>query len=235
MRSQFSLEAIEKRKAKRAAARERSLNSRNIDEGVEPMDKDEKESDGTVEDIKNKEEDIPDEGDFEEEEEVKREREEARNRARDNDIVNDAEEEKKKEVSSEEESEEVEEDLTPAIVLPLYAMLSNAAQLKVFSPPPEGFRLIVVATNVAETSITIPNIKYVVDTGREKTRVYDPITGVSKFEVQWISQASANQRAGRAGRTGPGHCYRLFSSAVFSNQFKQVHMISCVFLAYIYL
>lgn len=65
-----------------------------------------------------------------------------------------------------------------------------------------------MATNVAETSLTIPGIKYVVDCGKVKKRFYDKITGVSSFRVTWISQASANQRAGRAGRTEPGHCYR---------------------------
>ncbi|KAF4798831.1 DEAH-box helicase 37 [Turdus rufiventris] len=85
----------------------------------------------------------------------------------------------------------------------------------VFRAPPPGTRLCVVATNVAETSLTIPGIKYVVDCGKVKQRFYDRITGVSSFRVTWISQASANQRAGRAGRTEPGHCYRLYSSAVF--------------------
>lgn len=80
--------------------------------------------------------------------------------------------------------------------------------LQVFTAPPPGTRLCVVATNVAETSLTIPGIKYVVDSGKVKKRFYDKITGVSSFRVTWISQASANQRAGRAGRTEPGHCYR---------------------------
>ena len=67
----------------------------------------------------------------------------------------------------------------------------------------------VVSTNVAETSLTIPNIRYVVDSGKEKRREYDPITGVSRFTVRWISQASAQQRSGRAGRISAGHAYRL--------------------------
>lgn len=79
---------------------------------------------------------------------------------------------------------------------------------QVFRPPPPGTRLCVVATNVAETSLTIPGIKYVVDCGRVKKRFYDRVTGVSSFKISWTSQASANQRAGRAGRTEPGHCYR---------------------------
>ncbi|EOX95170.1 RNA helicase family protein, putative [Theobroma cacao] len=102
-------------------------------------------------------------------------------------------------------------------VLPLYAMLPAAAQLRVFEEVKDGERLVVVATNVAETSLTIPGIKYVVDTGREKVKNYNPTNGIETYEVQWISKASAAQRAGRAGRTGPGHCYRLYSSAVFNN------------------
>ena len=102
-------------------------------------------------------------------------------------------------------------------VLPLYAMLPAAAQLCVFEEIKEGERLVVVATNVAETSLTIPGITYVVDTGREKVKNYNHSNGMETYEVQWISKASAAQRAGRAGRTGPGHCYRLYSSAVFNN------------------
>ncbi|XP_074640669.1 putative ATP-dependent RNA helicase DHX37 [Tubulanus polymorphus] len=108
----------------------------------------------------------------------------------------------------------------PLYVLPLYSLLSSDKQAKVFKPPPEGSRLCVVATNVAETSLTIPNIKYVIDTGKVKTKFYDKVTGVSTFKITWTSKASANQRAGRAGRTGPGHCYRLYSSAVFNDEFQ---------------
>ncbi|CAM9656186.1 unnamed protein product [Chrysoparadoxa australica] len=111
-------------------------------------------------------------------------------------------------------------EVGPVVVLPLFAMLSRAAQAKVFEPVPEGHRLIVVATNVAETSVTIPNIKYVVDTGRQKTKELSSDRTISQLKVGWISQASADQRAGRAGRVGPGHCYRLYSSAVFSNQLR---------------
>ncbi|KAI5737319.1 hypothetical protein M8J76_012269 [Diaphorina citri] len=110
---------------------------------------------------------------------------------------------------------------TPLWVLPLYSLLPTHKQAKVFESIPEGCRLCVVATNVAETSLTIPNVKYVVDTGKTKTRLYDKITGISAFSVTWTSQASANQRAGRAGRQGPGHCYRLYSSAVFNDEFEK--------------
>lgn len=109
----------------------------------------------------------------------------------------------------------------PLHVLPLYSMLPTEAQLRVFEPPPEGTRLCVIATNVAETSVTIPGVRYVVDCGKSKERKYDVETGVQTFEIDWTSQAAAGQRAGRAGRTGPGHCYRLFSSAVFDNEFEK--------------
>ncbi|XP_078410231.1 putative ATP-dependent RNA helicase DHX37 isoform X2 [Cetorhinus maximus] len=117
------------------------------------------------------------------------------------------------------DSEEVEKSdpSIPLYVLPLYSLLAAEKQAKVFRRPPNGTRLCVVATNVAETSLTIPNIKYVVECGKVKKRFYDKVTGVSSFKITWISQASANQRAGRAGRTEPGHCYRLYSSAVFSD------------------
>ena len=76
--------------------------------------------------------------------------------------------------------------------------------------------MIVAATNVAETSITIPGIRYVIDSGRSKEKIYDKRLQVSQFQVSWISQASAEQRTGRAGRTGPGHCYRLYSAALYA-------------------
>jgi ATP-dependent RNA helicase DHX37/DHR1 len=100
-------------------------------------------------------------------------------------------------------------------VLPLYAMLPASQQLRVFQDIPEDERLVVVATNVAETSLTLPGIKYVVDTGKQKVKNYNHATGMASYEIQWISKASASQRAGRAGRTGPGHCYRLYSSGAY--------------------
>lgn len=106
-------------------------------------------------------------------------------------------------------------------VLPLYSLLTTQDQMRVFQEPPPGSRLCVVATNVAETSLTIPNVRYVVDSGLSKERKYDERTGVQSFQVDWISKASANQRAGRAGRTGPGHCYRVYSSAVYERDFAE--------------
>ncbi|XP_075155646.1 putative ATP-dependent RNA helicase kurz [Haematobia irritans] len=108
----------------------------------------------------------------------------------------------------------------PLWVLPLYSLLSTEKQNRIFQAPPDGCRLCIVSTNVAETSLTIPNIKYVVDSGKQKTRLYDKITGVSAFVVTYTSKASADQRAGRAGRVSAGHCYRLYSSAVYANEFE---------------
>jgi len=105
-------------------------------------------------------------------------------------------------------------------VLPLYALLPQALQQRVFAPAPDGSRMVIVATNVAETSLTIPGVRYVIDAGRAKERVYERDSGLSRFTVGWVSKASADQRAGRAGRTSPGHCYRLFSSAHFVDEMK---------------
>lgn len=107
----------------------------------------------------------------------------------------------------------------PMYVLPLYAMLAMKDQQRVFQAPPPGHRLVVVATNVAESSLTIPNIRYVIDSGKAKEVVWSE--GVSTMVVDWVSRANGDQRAGRAGRMGPGHCYRLYSSAVFQHSFAQ--------------
>lgn len=106
-------------------------------------------------------------------------------------------------------------------VLPLYAALPSNVQDRIFDDTPDDVRTVVVSTNIAETSLTIPKIRYVVDSGKVKQRCYDPDTLSYGFKVNWTSKASADQRAGRAGRQGPGHCYRLFSSAVFANKFKE--------------
>jgi len=119
-----------------------------------------------------------------------------------------------------EDGEELESGPSKMHILPLYSMLPNREQLRVFDPPPEGSRLVILATNVAETSLTIPGVRYVFDCGRSKERKYDQTTGVQSFEIGWISKASASQRAGRAGRTGPGHCYKLYSSAVYERDFQ---------------
>lgn len=125
------------------------------------------------------------------------------------------------ELSETSDSETLIASNQPLWTLPLYSLLPANKQAAVFEPPPSGCRLCVVSTNVAETSLTLPNIKYVVDTGKTKIKLYDKVTGVNSFVVTWTSKASADQRAGRAGRLGPGHCYRLYSSAVFNNEFPK--------------
>lgn len=108
-------------------------------------------------------------------------------------------------------------------VFPLYASLPLSEQEAAFTPADElgGARRIVVATNVAETSVTVPDITFVVDSGRVKRRVKST-GGALAFEIGWISKASAQQRAGRAGRVGPGHVYRLYSTAVYDDQFPKI-------------
>ncbi|HEX4881798.1 MAG TPA: ATP-dependent RNA helicase HrpA, partial [Porticoccaceae bacterium] len=98
--------------------------------------------------------------------------------------------------------------------LPLYARLTLAEQARVFQPG-RGVR-VVLATNVAETSLTVPGIRYVVDTGRARISRYSYRTKVQRLPIEAISQASANQRAGRCGRLGPGICVRLYAEADFT-------------------
>lgn len=109
----------------------------------------------------------------------------------------------------------------PIRVFPLFAQLPARDQLAAFGLPKDGERNIIVSTNVAETSVTLPNVRYVVDTGREKRRQYKASSGVSSFVVDRIAKASSNQRAGRAGRLGPGHSYRLYSAAAYENHMHQ--------------
>lgn len=97
------------------------------------------------------------------------------------------------------------------IVLSLHSTLSLADQDKVFDYAPEGIRKCIVSTNIAETSITIDGIRFVADSGKVKEMSYDAVSKMQRLKEFWISKASAEQRKGRAGRTGPGVCYRLYS------------------------
>jgi len=99
------------------------------------------------------------------------------------------------------------------VVMPLYGDLPAAAQDAVLRPDPRGRRKIVVATNLAETSLTIDGVRIVVDSGQERRNRFDPATGMNRLETVRISRASADQRRGRAGRTAPGVCYRLWSES----------------------
>jgi ATP-dependent helicase HrpB len=98
-------------------------------------------------------------------------------------------------------------------VLPLFGDLSADEQEAALTPAAQGVRKVVLATNIAETSLTIEGVRIVVDSGLARRSLFDPVTGMSRLETQRISRASADQRQGRAGRLAPGVCYRLWSEA----------------------
>ncbi|KAH0537108.1 hypothetical protein FGG08_006069 [Glutinoglossum americanum] len=107
------------------------------------------------------------------------------------------------------------------IICPIYANLPSELQAKIFEPTPEGARKVVLATNIAETSLTIDGIVYVIDPGFVKENVYNPRTGMESLVVTPCSRASANQRSGRAGRVGPGKCFRLYTKWAFYNELEE--------------
>lgn len=109
-------------------------------------------------------------------------------------------------------------DVPELIILPVYSALPSEMQSRIFEPPPPGKRKVVVATNIAEASLTIDGIFYVIDPGFAKQNVYNPKQGLDSLVITPISQASAKQRAGRAGRTGPGKCYRLYTESAYRNE-----------------
>jgi pre-mRNA-splicing factor ATP-dependent RNA helicase DHX38/PRP16 len=104
------------------------------------------------------------------------------------------------------------EELKVIVSLRAFAVVGQA---KIFNRAEAGNRKCIVSTNIAETSLTVDGIKYVIDSGFCKLKVYNPKIGMDALQVTPISQANANQRAGRAGRTGPGACYRLYTETVF--------------------
>ena len=109
-------------------------------------------------------------------------------------------------------------DNVPAmLILPIYSQLPSEAQARIFMPTEQ--RKCIVATNIAETSLTLDSVRYVIDTGLCKLKVYNPRIGMDGLQVTLISQANADQRAGRAGRTGPGKCFRLYKATAYRNEF----------------
>ena len=101
------------------------------------------------------------------------------------------------------------------LVCQFFAALPSHCQQRVFEPAPSGTRKVILSTNIAETSITLPGVRYVVDTGVVKARGYNPRLGLDYLLVQPVSKAQARQRAGRAGRENPGQCYRLYTEESF--------------------
>lgn len=106
----------------------------------------------------------------------------------------------------------------PLIVLPVYSSLPSEMQTLIFDPAPPGSRKCVVATNIAEASLTIDGITFVVDPGVAKVKMFAPKTGIESLTVVPISQANARQRSGRAGRTAPGKCFRLYTEEAFKTE-----------------
>ncbi|KAJ8592580.1 P-loop containing nucleoside triphosphate hydrolase protein [Rhizopogon salebrosus TDB-379] len=106
---------------------------------------------------------------------------------------------------------------TQIIPLALHAGLSMEEQLRVFNVAERGTRKVIAATNIAEASVTIDGVKFVIDSGFVKIRTYNPTTSLASLSTVTVSQASATQRAGRAGRTSPGICYRLYPESVFAS------------------
>ncbi|RMZ83468.1 hypothetical protein DV737_g1615, partial [Chaetothyriales sp. CBS 132003] len=110
-------------------------------------------------------------------------------------------------------------DPPPLLILPIYSQMPADLQAKIFDPAPPGVRKVIVATNIAETSLTVDGIMYVVDSGFSKLKVYNPRMGMDTLQITPISQANASQRAGRAGRTGPGKAFHLYTEQAFNNEF----------------
>lgn len=107
------------------------------------------------------------------------------------------------------------------MICPIYANLPTDLQQRIFDPTPPKVRKVVLATNIAETSLTIDNIVYVIDPGYVKENRYTPATNMESLVAVPISRASANQRAGRAGRTGPGKCFRLYTKWAYYNDLPE--------------
>ncbi|PHH60063.1 hypothetical protein CDD81_2149 [Ophiocordyceps australis] len=103
-------------------------------------------------------------------------------------------------------------------ILPIYSQMPADLQAKIFERAPPGVRKCIVATNIAETSLTVDGIKYVVDAGYSKLKVYNPKMGMDTLQITPISQANASQRSGRAGRTGPGKAFRLYTEKAFKEE-----------------
>ncbi|WOL00761.1 putative pre-mRNA-splicing factor ATP-dependent RNA helicase DEAH9 [Canna indica] len=122
------------------------------------------------------------------------------------------------------------------LVLPLYSGLSRVDQDLIFAPTPRGKRKVVISTNIAETSLTLEGVVYVVDSGFSKQRFYNSISDIESLVVAPISKASARQRAGRAGRVRPGKCFRLYTEEYFLKEMpaegipemQRSNLVSCV-------
>jgi ATP-dependent RNA helicase DDX35 len=118
----------------------------------------------------------------------------------------------------EEEAHSNQKNSSGLLPLPLYSGLSRSEQELIFTPTPRGKRKVILSTNIAETSLTLEGVVYVIDSGFSKQKFYNPISDIESLVVAPISKASARQRSGRAGRVRPGKCYRLYTEDYFLNQ-----------------
>ncbi|KAF2214358.1 hypothetical protein CERZMDRAFT_37782 [Cercospora zeae-maydis SCOH1-5] len=108
-------------------------------------------------------------------------------------------------------------DFPEMLVLPLYAALPQHAQQRIFERAPPNTRKVILSTNIAETSVTVPGVRFVVDTGKAKIKQFRPRLGIESLLIKPISRSSADQRKGRAGREAPGQCFRLFTEAEYKS------------------
>merc|ERR1719238_965571 len=108
------------------------------------------------------------------------------------------------------------------LIVPLYGMMQSEDQRNVFGEVPEGCRKLIFSTNIAETSLTVAGVGFVVDCGYCKQKNYNPKTGMEALQVTEVSQVQATQRSGRAGRTQDGKCFRLYSEESFNRSFSKV-------------
>ena len=114
----------------------------------------------------------------------------------------------------------------------MYSQLPTDLQAKIFEQAKEGTRKCIVSTNIAETSLTVDGIKYVVDCGYNKVKVYNPRIGIDALQIAPASQANVNQRAGRAGRTGPGVAYRLYTERQYRDELLANQVCERILAAY---
>ena len=121
------------------------------------------------------------------------------------------------------------DDSKPLLILPMYSQLPADLQAKIFDAAPDGVRKCIVSTNVAETSLTVDGIKYVIDSGYCKLKVYNPKIGMDALNVTPVSRANANQRSGRAGRTGPGFCFRLYTDRQFREELMETAEVALLY------
>merc|ERR1719197_512866 len=113
-------------------------------------------------------------------------------------------------------------EVSDCLIVPLYGMMQSTDQRNVFEQVPDGCRKLIFSTNIAETSLTVADVGFVVDCGYCKQKNFNPKTGMEALLVTEVSQVQATQRSGRAGRTQEGKCFRLYSEESYNRSFLKV-------------